>query len=408
MNCEIKNRPLWTSINDIPYTYSWLSQDTDTSVCIIGGGISGALCALRFAAAGIDVVLLSSGPVGFGVTSLSDGTLRTDVSGGLVDLSLKVGVNVATKIYERAKKSLNSIESIALSMGNKCGFSRRGTVLYTNDEDLSYDLRKEYLLRRHSGFEINILSEKNKSIDGPDVKFGIIEKNGAAVIDPFIFTHMVLSAAKKFGVRVYENTDVKEIVTNEDRPCVYTTNDKKIVTDKVIISVENSEEKFLKNIGSHKMRFYVATKPIDSLPSYRDDYMIAARLDYPEITFSMTSNNRIIAAGLSTGTIKNRVNGVIPMSMIRKNKYAHLRKELMKFFPEIKEADIEFEFFSDCLETDDGLPMIGEHELYPNCYFNICPGEDGIIFSEMASDILLGLYLGKNTELGQIFSWGKF
>lgn len=73
---ETRRFPLWTSINRVPAVYPWMYQDESCEVCVVGGGITGALCALQFAKAGMDTVLLAGGPIGYGGTCQSAGLSR--------------------------------------------------------------------------------------------------------------------------------------------------------------------------------------------------------------------------------------------------------------------------------------------------------------------------------------------
>ena len=67
--------PLWPSIDEIPTLYPWLSQKERCQVLILGGGITGAFTALRFAKAGVDTIVLSADPIGFGSTAACQGIL---------------------------------------------------------------------------------------------------------------------------------------------------------------------------------------------------------------------------------------------------------------------------------------------------------------------------------------------
>lgn len=67
--------PLWPSVNTIPTQYPWLSADDACEVAVLGGGITAAMCAMRFAEAGIDTVLVSASPLGFGGSACSSGMM---------------------------------------------------------------------------------------------------------------------------------------------------------------------------------------------------------------------------------------------------------------------------------------------------------------------------------------------
>ena len=68
----------WTSVNEAPAQYPWLAQDITCEIAIIGGGMTAALCAMRFAQAGYDTVMLGAEPVGYGGTAVSSGMMSVD------------------------------------------------------------------------------------------------------------------------------------------------------------------------------------------------------------------------------------------------------------------------------------------------------------------------------------------
>ena len=68
----------WTAVNQVPVQYPWLNENLDCEIAIIGGGITAALCALRFSQAGYDTVMLGASPIGFGGTASSSGMMSVD------------------------------------------------------------------------------------------------------------------------------------------------------------------------------------------------------------------------------------------------------------------------------------------------------------------------------------------
>ena len=54
----VSGNTFWTATNNIPYKYTYLSNDMDYDVVIIGRGITGAICAYYFTEAGINTMLV--------------------------------------------------------------------------------------------------------------------------------------------------------------------------------------------------------------------------------------------------------------------------------------------------------------------------------------------------------------
>ena len=68
--------PLWTALSTTPAQYPWLDRDLTCQVAVVGGGMAAAMCALRFAEAGIDTALFSASPIGSGSTAASTSPAR--------------------------------------------------------------------------------------------------------------------------------------------------------------------------------------------------------------------------------------------------------------------------------------------------------------------------------------------
>ena len=57
-------------------SYERFTGKAETTVAIVGGGLTGAACAFSFAAAGLEVILLEAEQVGAGATAASPGLVR--------------------------------------------------------------------------------------------------------------------------------------------------------------------------------------------------------------------------------------------------------------------------------------------------------------------------------------------
>lgn len=390
-----KNKPLWTSITEIPHTYPWLTKNENTSVCIIGSGINEALCALKFAASGVDTILLSEGPIAFNETAFSSGIIKTNICAGLSELSSKTGVDFAINFYNVCNQALNSLENIALLLGNNCGFKRHNSIIYSKSDDASYDLRQEYLIRRYNGIHTDTFSkEKNFFDKNVKMQFGLTEKNKIATVNPFSFAHMIINAASQMGVRIYENTPIENIKFEKDQNIIYTSSDKKVYAEKIIISACRKLRN-VRSTGTMKTKFSVVTKPMDNQIINKFKNVVVTRFDYPEITLFVTNDNRIVVTGLQTTLLNQNSKNHKHISTLKKIKYLQLEKHLRTFFPQIKSDEIEYKFFDNYFETLDSLPIVCQLPKYKNCYFNVCSGSDSILFSEITSNIILDLYQKK-------------
>lgn len=410
MEDTYKKKPLWTAINGVPNMYPWLSYNETCSVCIVGGGVTGALCALRFARQGIDTVLLSAGPVGYGGTSESSGVLQLNIGGGLDPLSKQIGTKQAVTVYEHCLKAMDQLEELVSSLDDQTGFYRTDTLTFTKEEDNIDEIHKEYLLLKHNNFEVGLIDrEKAAQKFSFELEAGMVAKRLGAIVDPYRLTHALLKAAQNAGARVYENTPVNNIQTVDGKTTIDVDTRHTVTTDTVIAAVGIDCINFIKSSGSKRTTFAIATGIDEDLADFGDKFIIND-IDHPEITYSVTPGDRIISYGLEAGMIdrKRKVASFFPLTIFEKKKYRHLEKELQFLFPGLRQTKAEFAFTADHFQTDDCLPLIGSHHEYENCYFAFCTGRSGILFSEIASEMILAEYQGKQHALSELFSPDRF
>lgn len=74
------------------------------------------------------------------------------------------------------------------------------------------------------------------------MKAGIISKNGGAELDPYKYTHELLHISLRNGSKVYENTEVVELIHYKNYIDVITEYGYKIKAKKAIVSTSYNTE----------------------------------------------------------------------------------------------------------------------------------------------------------------------
>ena len=143
--------------------------------------------------------------------------------------------------------------------------------------------------------------------------------------------------------------------------------------------------------------YSVVTTPVEAFTDWHKRTLIweTAR---PYIYMRTTKDNRIIIGGLDDNTT---------YANDRDSKIIHRRDKLIeefhKLFPKI-EVQPEYYLGAFYGGTHDGLPIIGQYEDFPNCFFLFAYGDNGLVYSGVLSKIIgdlitkgdhpaMGLYL---------------
>lgn len=88
MNQEyVKGNPIFTNINKVPRQFPYLTDDIDTDVIIVGGGVTGCICAYYLAKNNIKSVILEKGRIAHGSTSVTTSLLQYELDDNLIDLT---------------------------------------------------------------------------------------------------------------------------------------------------------------------------------------------------------------------------------------------------------------------------------------------------------------------------------
>ena len=144
--------PLWLDHPAPPTrTYPRHRGDLETDVVIVGGGITGAICAYLFADAGVRVVLLESKRVGRGSTVASTALLMQEPDRDFGDLARRFGRPAAREIWRSLARATRDVAKTIRALKLNAGLCDCDSVYFTVDSDKVKTLRKEFDARKRAG-----------------------------------------------------------------------------------------------------------------------------------------------------------------------------------------------------------------------------------------------------------------
>lgn len=400
----------WTNIDAIPNKYTYLSEDINCDVVIVGGGITGALCAYHFAEAGIKIVVVEKNIIGYGSTSTSTSILQYEIDTNLIGLKDLVGLDNGVNAFRLCHKAVYDIEAITNNLEDKCDFLLGDCLYYTNKFADIPMLKEEFELRKQYGFDVEFLDENTaKEKFSFPVKAAIYSRSGAGGINPYRFTHALIDYAVKKGALVYENTEITNTYSENNEEVLRTRNGFKIRAKKVLIAEGFEGRKYVeKNIAKFTRSFTIVTKPIKVFDGWYNKCIIRdTNKNYTYLR--VTADNRIMIGGedLEVGGDRSKVSNLCNEDTAAKEKYKILEDKLRNMFPNIKDIQIEYKFSGLFGETKDSLPYIGVYDRLPNYYFCMGYGSNGILYNVIGAQLLRDLHIGKNPLELNIFSFNR-
>lgn len=292
----VQGNPLFTHINKIPKQYNYLTENIETDIIIIGGGVTGSITAYYFSNANIPVVLLEKSRIAHGSTSITTSLLQYELDGTARNLEQYTSLDNTIRAYKLGLKALDEIDNFIIKHGNKCDYERKDTLFYTGKKSEISLIRDEYNVRKNANLDVNFITEENNPFSF-DLKAGVYANKGGAQLDPYKFTHHLLDVSCNLGLKVYENTEVLEINYGEDKVEVITSYGYKVTGKKVIVATGYDVDKFTKrNFGLKTLTYNIATKPVESFEGWNNRVIIRDSND-PYNYYRTTSDNRILAGG---------------------------------------------------------------------------------------------------------------
>ena len=384
----IKGTPYFTQnvppIKQSPY----LNKDHTCDVLIVGGGIDGAICAYFLSKSGINVTLVDKNRFGFCSSSSATALLEYQLDEHAQDLEKYLTKQEIVTSYNLGLQELSNIDTIIKTLGNKCYYSPRPTLVYTQKATENKQLENEYQFRIQNNFNAQLI----KSNTNPycfKLESGIYCENGGAQFNPYLFTKQMINNSNKQGAKLYENTEIVKLEYDLNGVIAYTNYGYKIKCKKVICATGYNTTIFSeKDLCEKYCSYTIVTNPIKNF-SWLNNTLLHDNTD-PYHYIRLSHDNRIILGGEDT-----KITATINANTAEK-KYKLLADYMLTLFPQIKNNyTIDYKFCGYFGTTLNNLAIIGPQKQNPHLWFMLGYGANGIINSIIGAQMLTDLYYGK-------------
>jgi glycine/D-amino acid oxidase-like deaminating enzyme len=393
--------PYWLLKNGILASYPALDRDERCDVAVIGGGITGALVAHRLTSQSVETVLLDKRDVATGSTAASTALLQYEADTELSTLISKVGEAHAVRSYQLGLEAVARLKDLVQDLGDECGFVMRESLYLASKKHHVERLRNEYACRKKFGLPVEYLGpdaiEQNFPFSAP----AALLSTGAAEVDAFRLTHALLRNAADRGLRVYDRTAVSSVKSEDDRLILKTERGPSVLARRVVFATGYEAQQYLKqNVGTLHSTFAAISEPLGPFPAWPRRSLIweTAR---PYCYLRTTLDDRVIIGGEDAPFATAHQQA----GMIRR-KTQKLARRFHAMFPGT-EFEVAYAWAGTFGETKDGLAYIGVSPEWPNAYFALGYGGNGITMSVVAAELITNHYLGRKNQDWQIFRFDR-
>ncbi|SOD20065.1 NAD(P)/FAD-dependent oxidoreductase [Pedobacter xixiisoli] len=395
------NEPFWLVNNGILNAYPSLRKDMVCDVLIVGAGITGALMAHACVGAGFHTVVIDKREVANGSTSATTSMLQYEIDVPLYELEKLIGEVGAIASYKACRNAIDRLGRIAEDIKSDAGFTKKDSLYFANTtKDVKW-LKQEFEKRLKAGFEVQWLDAKQIQADY-DLKAegGILSKDGASV-DAFRLAHQLLNYNQKRKLEIYDKTALKKVKYLKDEVLIETNTEAKIRAKKIIYCTGyESTQVIPEKIVKLKSTYAMVSERMDQIPSSLNNTLFW-NTDNPYLYMRTTADGRLLVGGED----ENFKNATLRDALLNK-KEEKLTKAIHKLMPKT-EFITDFVWCGTFGETKDGLPYIGPHPKFPNTYFCLGFGGNGITFSVIGADMIVGMLQNEIDPFAYFFRFGR-
>lgn len=360
-------KSIWNSSAELP-VFPQLKGDTETDVLIIGGGITGILCAYFLKEAGINCILAEGNRICTGTTENT--TAKITIQHGLIfnKIIKDIGEENAG-LYLRANCA--AAEKFCHLCGEfPCDYEKKSSYVYSMD-DLA-KLEAEVSALNRLGFP----AEYVQNLKLPFNTAGAVKMDSQAQFHPLKF----LKGISK-GLNIFENTFIRAIDGNTAISDLCTIKTKKIIVATHFPFVNRFGGYFLK---LYQHRSYVIA--LENAPEIGGMYVDEAEKGMSFRNFQ----DYLFIGGGDHRTGKSGGN------------WEELRKFRERYYPDATE---KFMWAAqDCMSLD-GIPYVGNYSgSQPDWYVATGFNKWGMTSSMVSAMLLTDMIIGRKNPYEKIFS----
>jgi glycine/D-amino acid oxidase-like deaminating enzyme len=403
----IRHVPYW--LDRVPKTrrpvFPRLRGPLDTSVVIVGGGLTGCACAWSFAAAGVKVVLLEAEAIGSGATAGGLGLVREDFDASFQEIISAHGLRAARSLWQTMRRASLDFPAALRRLAVKCDLAPQDLLTFSRrDSQLSRSLQREYQSRRAAGFDHSWLKPAAVAREAAIESGGAIRTRGSS-LDPYRACLGLASAAVSRGAAIYERSQVRRI--RAGRKQVEITTSAGTIRAQAVLVATAAPMPDLRALRRHLKALDSYAVVTESLPAAvrREVGSRANALrdtDVPPHLLRWIKEDRVLFSGADQPRLPDRTR---EKAVIQRA--GQLMYELSVLYPAISGLRPEWAWDSTHYETVDRLPFVGLHRNFPRHLFAMGASRHGAGFAWVAARILLRQYQGEAARGDDLFGFSR-
>lgn len=395
--------PFWLLKNGLLHEYPALREPLKVDFLVMGGGITGALVAWHLAKAGIAVAVVDRRHIGMGSTCASTALLQYEIDVPMYKLAKTNGEENAAGAYRLCIEAIDELEKICKKLHFPTGFERKPSIYVASRiKDLA-ELDLEFAIRQKHGINVERWDKADVARAFPDLKSpgALFSPHDGGQVDAYALTHSLLQDAQKHGAQVFDKTEITEIRHEKTQVVLQTGHGQTIRANQLVIAGGYESQDYLsQKVTRLHSTYALVSEPMDGEIWHRDALIWETARPY--LYLRTTQDRRVLVGGRDEPFYSP---GKRDRLLAKKTKL--LAHDFDKRFPALAPILVDFNWAGTFAETADGLPFIGSVSERPRTFFALGFGGNGILFSQIAAEIIRDAALGKKNSDAPIFSFDR-
>lgn len=413
--------PLWLKPGASlqPARFPELRRNLAVDVAIVGGGITGAAVAWRFAAAGLSVALVEGRRIGRGSTAASTALLMQEPDEDLAVLTKRYGRKRAQRIWQLSREATHEFVETLNRLDVECDLQLRDSVYYAMTANHARRLRTEHRLRTEAG--VNGLWLEGTALQrtlGFRAAAGI-RTRGNAQVNPYKACVGLMRSAAAAGAKVFERSPVTAIQPSR-KGVVLKAAHGVIRADRVVIATgyatafdmpgpprARRRAPYFKALDARfrmLTTYVIATRPLTPPERRRVGLspVMTWDTDRPYTYARWTPDHRLVLGGADRLLPPERERAQA-LTAGTNAVHDHFRA----LYPALADVPLEYGWEGLFATTPDSLPYIGPHRRYGRHLFALGYGGNGMTLGFLAARLLLDWCRGDQSADHELFAFSR-
>ncbi len=316
--------------------YPSLKGEVQTDICVIGAGFTGLSAALHLAEKGYEVSLLEAEKVGWGASGRNGGQVCQGHNMGHEEMISKIGRESADALWQMSLESVDLVKALIAKHQIQCDLKQG--VLHvaakaSHSQEMQETIEYKHRVLGYDAIQYVEPSEVANMLGTDRYHAGEYWTEGAH-LHPLNYALGLAAAAEKAGVRIFENSRVKDYQTGKNAQV--NTEQGQIKCKYILLACNGYLGKLEPRIAGKIMpinNFILATEPLSDEMCRRinrDDVAVADSkfvINY----FKLSGDNRLLWGGGENYTAK------FPNDIGQ-----FVRKYMLEFYPELANTRIDY------------------------------------------------------------------